>query len=64
MSGRPLAFHGALVDHDCVIGECAHVNTGGIVKAGSKVERLKKVDAGVVYSGHKQADNYSFEVGV
>ena len=42
---------GVLVDHDSVVGECSHINTGAIVKAGCKVDKLKKVDAGVVYSG-------------
>ena len=55
---------GALVDHDSYIGECAHINTGVVVKAGSRVERLKKVYAGMVYSGEKKVEEYSFEVGV
>ena len=45
---------GALVDHDSFIGEGSHINTGAIVKAGCKVDRLKKVDAGMVYSNVKE----------
>lgn len=52
---------GALVDHDSIIGECSHINTGAVVKAGCRVDRLKKIDAGIVYSGDEK---YSFEVGV
>ncbi|WP_078378663.1 PglD-related sugar-binding protein [Sutcliffiella halmapala] len=55
---------GALVDHDSYIGEGTHINSGAIVKAGSSVERLKKVDAGMVYSNETKLKEYSFEVGV
>lgn len=41
---------GALVDYDSCIGEGSHINSGAIVKAVGKVERLKKVDAGMIYS--------------
>lgn len=55
---------GALVDHDSCIGEGVHINSGAIVKAGCIVERLKKIDAGMVYSNKKKLEEYSFEVGV
>lgn len=42
---------GALADHDGVVGECSHINTGAIVKAGCRVDRLRKIEAGIVYSG-------------
>lgn len=41
---------GALVDHDSIVSECTHINSGAIVKAGCKVNRLTKVDAGMVHS--------------
>lgn len=41
---------GSLVDHDGVVGECSHINSGAIVKAGYKVNPFTKVDAGMVYS--------------
>lgn len=41
---------GALLDHDSLINEGAHVNAGAIVKAGCTLEKLMKLDAGIVYS--------------
>ncbi|MGD6794149.1 hypothetical protein [Metabacillus indicus] len=41
---------GALIDHDSVIEEFCHINTGAIIKANSNMKRLKKLDAGMVYS--------------
>lgn len=40
---------GALIDHDSIVGEYSHINTGAIVKANSNVERLEKLDAGMIY---------------
>jgi UDP-N-acetylbacillosamine N-acetyltransferase len=55
---------GALVDHDSFVGEYVHIDAGSIVKAGSCVERLKKVDAGMVYSNLMKFEEHSFKVGV
>lgn len=55
---------GALVDHDSFVGEGSHINSGAIVKAGCRVDRLKKLDAGRVYSNKKKLKEYSFEVEV
>ncbi|MEH7451622.1 hypothetical protein [Gottfriedia acidiceleris] len=55
---------GALVDHDSFVGEGSHINSGAIVKAGCRVDRLMKLDAGIVYSNAKKLKEYSFEVGV
>ncbi|MBS4025551.1 MAG: hypothetical protein KGZ96_07730 [Clostridia bacterium] len=51
---------GALVDHDSHVGECSHINTGAIVKAGDTVDRLAKINAGVVYSGKKTLEKIFF----
>jgi hypothetical protein len=40
---------GALTDHDSIVGEYSHINTDAITKANSKLERLKKLDAGMLY---------------
>lgn len=45
---------GALVDHDSFVGEYVHINSGAIIKAGSSVEKLKKIDAGIVYVNQEQ----------
>ncbi len=55
---------GALIDHDSQLGTGVHINTGAIVKAGCKVHSLKKIYAGVVYSGETKLDDYNFEVGI
>lgn len=39
---------GVKVDHDAVIGECAHIDAGAIVHARGKVNDLAKVEAGAV----------------
>lgn len=39
---------GAIVDHDVEIGDCCHINAGANVKAGGKVERYRKLEAGEV----------------
>ncbi|WP_176527947.1 hypothetical protein [Bacillus sp. AFS077874] len=45
---------GALIDHDCIIGEYSHINTGAIIKANSKLERLQMLDSGRVYANKMQ----------
>lgn len=45
---------GSIVDHDSVIGDFCHVNTGAICMAGSTVEPGRKVGAGEVVSGFNQ----------
>lgn len=39
---------GVKLDHDAVIGECAHIDAGAIVHARGKVNDLTKVEAGAV----------------
>lgn len=39
---------GAIADHDCVIGACAHLAPGAIVKAGNTVPARGKIESGVV----------------
>ena len=39
---------GAIADHDCVIGVCAHLAPGAIVKAGNTVPACMKVESGRV----------------
>lgn len=46
---------GAIVDHDVVLGNCVHINAGAIVKAGGKVESERKLEAGEVVLGYKEA---------
>lgn len=46
---------GAIVDHDVVLGECVHANAGAIVKAGAIVEGERKLEAGEVVLGYKEA---------
>lgn len=46
---------GAIVDYDVEIGDCCHVNAGVIVKAGGKVERYRKLEAGEVVLGYETA---------
>ena len=46
---------GAIVDHDVEIGDCCHINVGAIVKAGGKVERFRKLEAGEVVLGYGSA---------
>lgn len=55
---------GVLVDHDCIISDGVHLNTGAIVKASTKVEKNKKIKAGVIYSSNNILEGYCFEVGV
>lgn len=54
----------ALVDHDSQLGDGVHINTGAIVKAGCKVNSLKMINAGEVYTNEYELNEYSFEVGV
>lgn len=39
---------GAIVDHDSVIGKCAHICVGAIVKADNRIPAGMKVEAGIV----------------
>ncbi|MGG7619576.1 PglD-related sugar-binding protein [Bacillus coreaensis] len=39
---------GALIDNDSYDGEYCHINASAIVKANSKIDRLKKLDAGMI----------------
>ena len=39
---------GAIVDHDCVIGACAHICVGAIVKADNVIPAGIKIEAGQV----------------
>ena len=39
---------GAIADHDCVIGACAHLAPGAIVKAGNTVPAQMKIESGTV----------------
>lgn len=39
---------GAILDHDCVLGACAHLAPGAVVKAGNRVPALAKIDSGCV----------------
>ena len=41
----------ALADHNSRVGECSHINAGAIVKAGCVVDKLIKVNTGIVYCG-------------
>ena len=43
---------GAIVDHDVIVEEYVHVNTGAICKAGSHIEALRKIDSGEVVQGY------------
>lgn len=40
---------GAIIDHDVTIGEFAHVNAGTVCKAGSRVKKRQKLDAGITF---------------
>ncbi len=55
---------GAMVDHDSIVGEYSHINTGAIIKANSKIERLKKINAGMIYADEKQKKVTSYEIEV
>lgn len=46
---------GSIVDHDVTIGECCHINSGAIVKAGGIVNAFEKMEAGEVRLGYKSA---------
>lgn len=46
---------GVVVDHDVMLGDCVHVNAGAIVKAGDKVESERKLEAGEVVLGYREA---------
>ena len=46
---------GAIVDHDVVVGECCHINTGAIVKAGAQISEYQKLEAGEVVLGYASA---------
>lgn len=46
---------GAVVDHDVILGNCVHVNAGAIVKAGGKVESERKLEAGEMVLGYREA---------
>ena len=39
---------GAIADHDCVVGACAHLAPGAIVKAGNTVPAQMKIESGTV----------------
>lgn len=39
---------GAILDHDCVLGACAHLAPGAVVKAGNRVPAQAKIDSGCV----------------
>ena len=39
---------GALVDHDCVIGQGSHLAPGAIVKAENRIPACTKIESGVV----------------
>jgi len=39
---------GALVDHDCVVGVCAHLAPGVVVKAANRVPDFAKLESGTV----------------
>ena len=43
---------GAIVDHDVVLETCVHVNAGAICKAGSRVAKETKLEAGQVVKGY------------
>lgn len=43
---------GAIVDHDVVIEEYVHVNAGAICKAGSHIQKKRKLEAGEVVMGY------------
>lgn len=46
---------GAIIDHDVEIQDYVHANAGSIVKAGGKVEALRKLEAGEVVLGYASA---------
>jgi UDP-N-acetylbacillosamine N-acetyltransferase len=46
---------GAIVDHNVEVGSCCHINAGAIVKAGGRIERFRKLEAGEVVLGYEQA---------
>ena len=39
---------GAILDHDCTLGACAHLAPGAVVKAGNRVPPQAKIDSGCV----------------
>ena len=39
---------GAILDHDCTLGACAHLAPGAVVKAGNCVPPQAKIDSGCV----------------
>ena len=39
---------GAILDHDCTLGACAHLAPGSVVKAGNCVPPQAKIDSGCV----------------
>ena len=39
---------GAILDHDCTLGACAHLAPGAVVKAGNRVPPQEKIDSGCV----------------
>lgn len=40
--------YGAVLDHDCTLGFCAHLAPGAVVKAGNRVAAMTKVESGTV----------------
>lgn len=38
----------AVVDHDCIVGACAHLAPGAVVKAGNHIAPQEKVESGTV----------------
>ncbi|WP_226670500.1 hypothetical protein [Metabacillus litoralis] len=53
---------GALIDHDSVVGEYSHINTGSIIRANSNVERLIKLNAGMIYGEEFTIKENSYEL--
>jgi len=46
---------GAIVDHNVELEECVHINAGAIVKAGGRVSKYEKLEAGEVRLGYPSA---------
>lgn len=42
---------GTIIDHDVVIGDCCHINSGAIIGAGAKTDDYVKVGAGEIVLG-------------
>lgn len=48
---------GAVLDHDCTLGPCAHLAPGAIVKAGNQVPAKAKIESGTVLLRPEQESN-------